>query len=164
MRRGFSNAAAVMISAALASGASFGPAMAQEEAMSPRDPSSWISILADMQARAELHSRDAGAVRLDVITPGGIFGAEFLGCGEQGRECRAARFTATLGERPVSDEELNTFNDQEVLCRAVRHEGKIDVRYGLLISDQYLPADMKAHVGVWQGCLTAVGQLVTRPD
>jgi hypothetical protein len=135
------------------------PAQAQDS--SARDPSTLISVLAEMDARAELHSRDAGAVRLDVITPGGIFGAEFLGCEESGRDCRALRFTASLGERAVTETALHAYNDREVLCRAVRREGEVHVRYGTLLSDTQSRADLKAHIGAWQGCLRSMADLVS---
>lgn len=154
MRPAFPAAVCAAILSALAAAAS------AQEAFAPRDPSTLISVLADMQARAEMHSRDEAAVRLNVITPAGIFGAEFLGCTES-RDCRALRFSASIGPRPVSAEALNAFNEREVLCRAVLSDGAVDIRYGLLLSDNLTEADLKAHVAVWQGCLTSVASLVS---
>lgn len=137
-----------------------GPAGAQETS-APREPSTLISVLADMQARAELHSQEGEAVRLNVVTPGGIFGAQFLGCNAEGKACRALQFTASIGKRPLTAEDLNGFNEREVLCRAVLVGEQVDVRYGLLLSDNLTEADLKAHVGVWQGCLGSIAGLVS---
>ncbi|MDZ4319216.1 MAG: hypothetical protein U1A07_10335, partial [Phenylobacterium sp.] len=74
----------------LAIGLAFTFAAGAAQAQAPaRDPSTLIAVLAGMGARGEMEGREGGQVRLNVVTPGGIFGAEFIGCDEAGRACRA---------------------------------------------------------------------------
>ena len=81
--------AAVVTAASLALGLSGAGTAQAQEAFAPRAPSSLIDVLEAMDARAELDGMENGQVRLNVITPGGIFGAEFIGCDDRGEACKA---------------------------------------------------------------------------
>jgi len=147
-----------LLTAAMAS-----PTQAQTPASS-RDPSTLIAVLADMGARGEMEGREAGQVRLNVVTPGGIFGAEFIGCDEAGRACRALGFTASVDKRAMTLDHLNSFNSRDMLCRTVMRGDKADVRYGLLLADSQTEGDLREQVAVWQRCLGAFAGLANDPD
>jgi len=138
-----------------------GAAQAQVQA---RDPSTLIDVLAGMGARAEMDGRDGGQVRLNVVTPGGIFGAEFIGCDEAGQACRALGFSARVDKRAMTMEHLNAFNSRDILCRAVMRGAQADIRYGLLLADSQTEGDLREHVGVWQRCLGAFAGLANDPE
>lgn len=148
---------AIGLTLALAAGA------AQAEGPA-RDPSTLIAVLAGMDARAEMDGREAGQVRLNVVTPGGIFGAEFIGCDEAGRACRALGFSASVDKRAMTMEHLNAFNSRDILCRTVMRGEQADIRYGLLLADSQTEGDLRDHVGVWQRCLGAFAGLANDPE
>lgn len=138
---------------------------AQAQTAGPsRDPSTLIAVLADMGARGEMDGREADQVRLNVVTPGGIFGAEFIGCDEAGRACRALGFSASVDKRTLTLEHLNDFNGRDILCRTVMRGDQVDVRYGLLLADSQTEGDLREHVAVWQRCLGAFAGLAKDPD
>ncbi|MDP1617695.1 YbjN domain-containing protein [Phenylobacterium sp.] len=140
-----------------------GPGQAQTGAPA-RDPSTLIAVLADMGARGEMEGREADQVRLNVVTPGGIFGAEFIGCDEAGRACRALGFTASVDKRAMTLDHLNRFNSRDILCRTVMRGDQADIRYGLLLADSQTEDDLRDHVAVWQRCLGAFAGLANDPD
>ncbi|OHB34527.1 MAG: hypothetical protein A2882_03800 [Phenylobacterium sp. RIFCSPHIGHO2_01_FULL_70_10] len=152
--------AAVVTAAALALA---GTAQAQE-AFAPRTPSSLIDVLEAMEARAELDGMENGQVRLNVITPGGIFGAEFIGCDDKGAACKALGFTASIQKRTLTLDHLNDFNRRDILCRGVMSGDEANIRYGLLLTDNLTAADLREHVAVWQRCLGAFAALATDPE
>lgn len=153
----FAKALALGLAMTLAAGA------AQAEAPA-RDPSTLIAVLAGMGARGEMEGREAGQVRLNVVTPGGIFGAEFIGCDEAGRACRALGFSASVERRGMTLEHLNAFNSRNILCRTVLRGDQVDIRYGLLLADSQTEGDLRDQVAVWQRCLGAFAGLANDPD
>jgi hypothetical protein len=157
VRLRFAKTLAMGLALTLAAGA----AQAQTAA---RDPSTLIEVLAGMGARAEMDGRDGGQVRLNVVTPGGIFGAEFIGCDAAGQACRALGFSASVDKRAMTMEHLNAFNSRDILCRAVMRGEQADIRYGLLLADSQTNDDLREHVGVWQRCLGAFAGLANDPD
>ncbi|MCG9917220.1 MAG: YbjN domain-containing protein [Phenylobacterium sp.] len=138
-----------------------GTAQAQGPA---RDPSTLIAVLAGMGARGEMVSREGGLVRLNVITPGGIFGAEFIGCDEAGRACRALGLLANVEKRAMTLEHLNAFNSRDILCRAIARAEQVEIRYGLLLADSQTEGDLRDQVAVWQRCLGSFASLANDPD
>lgn len=140
-----------------------GPGQAQTAAPA-RDPSTLIAVLAGMGARGEMEGREAGQVRLNVVTPGGIFGAEFIGCDQAGRACRALGFTASVDKRAMTLDHLNSFNSRDILCRTVMRGDQVNVRYGLLLADSQTEGDLRDQVAVWQRCLGAFAGLANDPD
>lgn len=157
VRRRFAKTLAISLALTLAAGA----AQAQSQA---RDPSTLIAVLDAMGARGEMDGRDGGQVRLNVVTPGGIFGAEFIGCDEAGQACRALGFTASVDKRAMTLEHLNAFNSRDMLCRAVMRGEQADIRYGLLLADTQTEGDLREHVAVWQRCLGAFAGLANDPE
>ncbi|MDP1874919.1 YbjN domain-containing protein [Phenylobacterium sp.] len=129
-----------------------------------RDPSTLIAVLAGMGARGEMEGREGGQVRLNVVTPGGIFGAEFIGCDEAGRACRALGFSASVEKRALTLEHLNAFNSRDILCRTVMRGDQADIRYGLLLADSQTEGDLRDQVAVWQRCLGAFAGLANDPE
>ncbi|MDO8901119.1 MAG: hypothetical protein Q7V15_07180 [Phenylobacterium sp.] len=152
----FAKALALGLAIALGAGA----AQAQAPA---REPSTLIAVLAGMGARGEMEGREAGQVRLNVVTPGGIFGAEFIGCDEAGRACRALGFTASVEKRAMTMDHLNAFNSRDILCRTILRGDQVDIRYGLLLTDSQTEGDLRDHVAVWQRCLGAFAGLANDP-
>ena len=141
-----------------------GTAQAQEAAFAPRAPSSLIDVLGAMDARAELDGMENGQVRLNVITPGGIFGAEFIGCDDRGAACKALGFTASIQKRTLTLEHLNDFNRRDILCRGVMSGDEANIRYGLLLTDNPTAGELREHMAVWQRCLGACAALATDPE
>ncbi|MGQ3018662.1 hypothetical protein [Phenylobacterium sp.] len=156
-RHHFAKTLAIGLTMALAAGA------AQAQAPT-RDPSTLIAVLAGMDARGEMEGREGGQVRLNVVTPGGIFGAEFIGCDEAGRACRALGFSASVAKRTLTLDHLNTFNSRDILCRAVMRGEQADIRYGLLLADSQTEGDLRDQVAVWQRCLGAFAGLANDPE
>jgi len=144
--------------------ASIATAAQAQTAAPARDPSTLIAVLAGMGARGEMDGREAGQVRLNVVTPGGIFGAEFIGCDEAGRACRALGFSASVDKRAMTLDHLNSFNSRDILCRTVMRGDQVDVRYGLLLADSQTEGDLRDQVAVWQRCLGAFAGLANDPD
>lgn len=153
----FARAMLLGLTLALAAGA----AQAQGPA---RDPSTLIAVLAGMGARGEMQSRQGGLVRLNVITPGGIFGAEFIGCDEAGRACRVLGFSARVEKRAMTLEHLNAFSSRDILCRVIARGEQVEIRYGLLLADSQTEADLRDQIAVWQRCLGSFAVLANDPD
>ena len=94
-----------------------------------RDPASLITLLKTMDAKAEVARTEAAAVFLNVTTPGGDFGAQYVDCDAKGKACRAF----------LSD------------------DGKPNLAYATLVNLRMTAEEVKQHVGVWQGCLGSFG-------
>ena len=156
--------AAVVTAASLALGLSGAGTAQAQAAFAPSAPSSLIDVLEAMDARAELDGMENGQVRLNVITPGGIFGAEFIGCDDRGEACKALGFTAAIQKRTLTLEHLNDFNLRDILCRGVMSGDQANIRYGLLLTDTLTAGDLREHVAVWQRCLGAFAALAADPE
>ena len=53
-----------------------------------RDPASLITLLKTMDAKAEVARTEATVVFVNVTTPGGDFGAQYVDCDAKGKACR----------------------------------------------------------------------------
>lgn len=128
-----------------------------------RDPASFVGLLAAMDAKATLKT---GAVPvLDIVTPGGRFGAQFVGCAASGKACEMVAFSTAFERRGPNLAQINQFNRSQVACRGyLTDDGRTNVMYGLLLTERLTPADMKQHLGVWQGCLTTFGRFNRDPQ
>lgn len=119
-----------------------------------RDPAALISLLKTMDAKAEIARTEATVVFLNVTTPGGDFGAQYIDCDAKGKACRALIFSTAFSAKGVSLARINAFNKGQVACRAfIADDSKPNVAYATLVNLRMTAEEVKQHVGVWQGCL-----------
>lgn len=123
-----------------------------------RDPASLITLLKTMDAKAEVARTEATVVFLNVTTPGGDFGAQYVDCDAKGKACRALIFSTAFSAKGVTLKQINDFNKGQVACRAfISDDGKPNVAYATLVNLRMTAEEVKQHVGVWQGCLGSFG-------
>jgi hypothetical protein len=123
-----------------------------------RDPASLITLLKTMDAKAEVARTEAAAVFLNVTTPGGDFGAQYVDCDAKGKACRALIFSTAFSAKGVTLKQINDFNKGQVACRAfLSDDGKPNLAYATLVNLRMTAEEVKQHVGVWQGCLGSFG-------
>jgi len=134
-------------------------APAKPATFDPTDPAGLMSVLVGAGAKAEKVIGDAGIVILNVETPGGKFGVQFVGCDEKGKSCDMAAFSTAFERRGPTLSQINIFNRTQVACRGyLTEDGRSNVMYGLLLTPRLSAADLKQHLGVWQGCLATFGR------
>src|SRR5687768_6223250 len=76
----------------------------------PRDPASLITLLGAMDAKASVNRKTDQEVLLDVVTPGGRFGARFDGCDANGKTCKALSFITGADKPTTTLAQINSFN------------------------------------------------------
>jgi hypothetical protein len=141
-----------------ASSAAAAPA-AQPAAFNPADPAALMSVLTSNGAKVDKIKGEGGIVVLSVETPGGKFGVQFVGCDEKDRACDMAAFSTAFERRGPTLAQINVFNRTQVACRGyLTADGRSNVMYGLLLTPRLSQADLKQHLGVWQGCLASFGR------
>lgn len=128
-----------------------------------RDPAALVTLLRTMDAKAEIASTEATVVFLNITTPGGDFGAQYVDCDAKGRACHALIFSTAFAAKGVTLNQINSFNKGQVACRAfIADDGKPNVAYATLVNLRMTAEETKQHIGVWQGCLGAFGTF-TKP-
>lgn len=124
-----------------------------------RDPAALMSLLQTMGAKAEIARTEATVVVLDITTPGGDFGAQYIDCDAKGQACRALIFSTAFAAKAVSLARINAFNKGQVACRAfIADDGKPNIAYATLVNLRMTAEEVKQHVGVWQGCLATFAE------
>lgn len=155
-------AAAALWLTATAAGAA--PAV-KAAAFDPTDPAGLMAVLSSNGASAQRVQGDGGVVVLNVETPGGKFGVQFVGCNDKGKACSMAAFSTAFERRGPTLAQINLFNRTQVACRGyLTEDGRSNVMYGLLLTARLSQADMKQHLGVWQGCLATFGRFNREPQ
>jgi hypothetical protein len=128
-----------------------------------RDPAALITLLKTMDAKAQIAKTEATVVFLNVTTPGGDFGAQYVDCDARGKACRALIFSTAFSTKGVSLGQINSFNKDQVACRAfLADDGKPNVAYATLVNLRMTAEEVKQHVGVWQGCLASFGSFTKK--
>lgn len=123
-----------------------------------RDPTSLITLLKTMDAKAKVARTEATVVFVNVTTPGGDFGAQYVDCDAKGKACRGLVFSTAFSAKGVTLKQINDFNKGQVACRAfISDDGKPNVAYATLVNLRMTAEEVKQHVGVWQGCLASFG-------
>lgn len=152
------------------------PAVAAEPAKPPaktaanaafdaRDPAALVGLLAAMDAKATIAGSNDGVVVLDIATAGGKFGAQFVDCDAKGKACGMVAFSTAFERRGPSLQQINVFNRTQVACRGyLTDDGRSNVMYGALLTARMPAAEMKQHLGVWQGCLSTFGRFNREPQ
>ncbi|CAN5730645.1 hypothetical protein BH11PSE1_BH11PSE1_14290 [soil metagenome] len=126
-----------------------------------RDPAALVTLLTTMDAKAEIAKTDATVVFLNVTTPGGNFGAQYIDCDAKGKACHALIFSTAFAAKGVSLSQINSFNQGQVACRAfIADDGKPNVAYATLVNLRMTTDEVKQHLGVWQGCLATFGSFM----
>lgn len=129
-----------------------------------RDPAALVALLATMDAKAEVKSKTEGSVSLNVTTPGGAFGIQFVGCDAEGKACRMLAFSTGYERRGATLAQLNIFNRTQIACRGfLTDDGKSNVMYAAMLTQRITTEEMRQHIGVWQGCLATFGQFTADP-
>lgn len=119
-----------------------------------RDPAALVTLLKSMNAKAEIAKTAGTEVFVNVETPGGDFGAQYVDCDSKGKACHALIFTTAFSAKGVSVAEMNSFNKGQVACRGfIADDGKPNVAYATLVNLRMTADEVKQHIGVWQGCL-----------
>lgn len=130
-----------------------------------RDPAALVTLLAGMDAQASVISGDKNIVVLDIVTPGGKFGAQFVDCDAKGKACQALAFSTAFERRGPTLAQINVFNRTQVACRGyLTDDGRSNVMYAVMLTSRLNAADMKQHLGVWQSCLTTFGKFNRDPQ
>ncbi|MBR7621156.1 hypothetical protein JKL49_17310 [Phenylobacterium sp. 20VBR1] len=128
-----------------------------------RDPAALVTLLKSMDAKAEIAKTEATVVFLNITTPGGDFGAQYVDCDAKGKACHALIFSTAFAAKGVSLNQINSFNQGQVACRAfIADDGKPNVAYATLVNLRMTTEEVKQHIGVWQGCLASFGSF-TKP-
>ena len=148
----------------IASGA-MAAAPAKPAAFDPTDPAGLMAVLASNDAKAQRIQAEGGVVVLNVETPAGKFGVQFVGCDDKGKSCDMAAFSTAFQQRGPTLAQINTFNRSQVACRGyLTEDGRSSVMYGLLLTPHLSQADLKQHLGVWQSCLATFGRFNREPQ
>ena len=134
-------------------------------AFDARDPAALVGLLASMDAKASVLGANDGVVVLDVATPGGKFGAQFVDCDANGKACGMVAFSTAFERRGATLAQINLFNRSQVACRGyLTDDGRANVMYGAMLSARTNAAEMKQHLGIWQGCLATFGRFNREPQ
>lgn len=134
-------------------------------AFDARDPAALVGLLASMDAKATVATPDQGIVVLDIVTPGGKFGAQFVDCDAKGKACGMVAFSTAFERRGPTLQQINVFNRTQVACRGyLTEDGRSNVMYGAMLTARMPAAEMKQHLGVWQGCLSTFGRFNREPQ
>lgn len=141
------------------------PPAPKAASLDARDPASMTAYLAGLGAKAEAAPRQAsGQVTMKVTTPGGMFGAQFVNCDAKGKACAGVAFSTEFGGGSPTLAQLNLFNRTQFACRGyLGANGKANVMYSTILSARTSADDMKQHLSVWQGCLSAFGSFTRDP-
>jgi hypothetical protein len=140
------------------------PKAAPRAGFDARDPAAMIGVLAEMGAKAEVSRSTQEEVFLKVTTPAFAFNMQYVGCDRTGRACRAIAFATVAEQRRANISQLNAFNQTSLTCRVFQDQAaKPHVMYSTLVSAADTREEMRAHVGVWQGCLAAFGAFLNDP-
>lgn len=134
-------------------------------AFDARDPAALVGLLATMDAKATVLGANDGVVVLDIATPGGRFGAQFVDCDAGGKACGMVAFSTAFDRRGANLAQINVFNRSQVACRGyLTDDGRANVMYGAMVTARTNAAEMKQHLGVWQGCLSTFGRFNREPQ
>lgn len=134
-------------------------------AFDARDPAALVGLLAGMDAKASVISTGRSMVVLDIVTPGGKFGAQFVDCDAKGKACQAVAFSTAFERRGPTLAQVNVFNRTQVACRGyLTDDGRTNVMYPVMLVSRLNAAEMKQHLGVWQGCLATFGKFNRDPQ
>lgn len=140
------------------------PKAAPKIAFDARDPDALINLLSTMQARASVKAKTANSVSLDVKTPGGGFGAQFVDCDATGKGCQGLAFSTAFERTGVTLAHVNIFNRTQIACRAyLGDDNRPNVMYSAMITSRLSADEMKQHIGVWQGCLSIFNEFTADP-
>lgn len=135
------------------------------QAFDARNPAALVTLLASVDAKAAVAAAEKGVVALDIATPGGKFGAQYVDCDESGKACGMIAFSTAFERRGPTLSQINVFNRTQVACRGyLTEDGRSNVMYGLLLTPKMTAAEMKQHLGVWQGCLATFGRFNRDPQ
>ena len=138
---------------------------AASSAFDARDPAALVGLLATMDAKANVLGANNGVVVLDIATPGGKFGAQFVDCDANGKACGMVAFSTAFERRGATLAQINLFNRSQVACRGyLTDDGRANVMYGAMLSARTNAAEMKQHLGIWQGCLATFGRFNREPQ
>ncbi|WP_312160155.1 hypothetical protein [Phenylobacterium sp.] len=134
-------------------------------AFDARDPAALVGLLAAMDAKASVVSSGEGVAVLDIVTPGGKFGAQFVDCDAKGKACGMVAFSTAFERRGPTLAQINVFNRTQVACRGyLTDDGRSNVMYGAMLTARMPAAEMRQHLGVWQGCLSTFGRFNRDPQ
>lgn len=133
-------------------------------AFDARDPAGLVSVLAEMDAKAEIVRTNGDSVFMNVATPAFGFGVQFAGCDAQGKACQAMAFSTAAEKKTATLAQLNSFNQTSINCRTFQdNAGKPHISYSTLLSSHDTRDEVKTHVGAWRGCLTTFGEFLNDP-
>lgn len=134
-------------------------------AFDARDPAALTTLLAGMDAKASVVSSGKGVVVVDIATPAGKFGAQFVDCDAKGKACQAVAFSTAFEKRGANLAQINVFNRTQVACRGyLTDDGRPNVMYAAMLTSRLSAAEMKQHLGVWQSCLATFGRFTRDPQ
>ncbi|HEX5377240.1 MAG TPA: YbjN domain-containing protein [Phenylobacterium sp.] len=129
-----------------------------------RDPDKMIALLTALGAQAKVTGRESGQVFLAVVTPGGEFGAQMIGCDGGGKACHAIALFSTYEKKGATLAQINDFNRSQLACRGIlTPDGRPSVMYSTLVNLRMTADETRQHIGVWQGCLTGFSEFTTDP-
>lgn len=140
-------------------------APARAAAFDARDPASLVALLGEMGAKGELKGGEADAAYVRVTTPTYGFGAQFAGCDDRRKACKAVAFSAPATRGTATLAQLNRFNQTAIACHAYQDQaGKLYAVYDALIFARDGKDEMTQHLGAWQGCLATFGEFLDDPN
>jgi hypothetical protein len=141
------------------------PPAAPQGPFNSRDPASLTALLATMQAKAQVVRTTEDGVELTVATPTFSFGVQYVDCGPGKNACKALAFSTASETQRANLAQLNAFNQSSISCRAFQDAvGKPHVMYSTLLFAADTRETMRAHLGVWQGCLASFGGFLSDPN
>lgn len=134
------------------------------KAIDARDPAALIGVLAGMGATSTTTKSPAGKVLVQVETPGGGFGLQFVDCDSGGKACHGLAFSTAFDRKGASLAQLNSFNRDQIVCRGfLGEDGRPNIAYSTLLNPHMTTDDLKDQIGVWQGCLATFAEFTADP-
>ena len=128
------------------------------------DPNAFVSLLASVDAKAQIARTDGDAVFMTVTSPTEVFSAQFAGCNPQGKACQAVLFDRLGSEGSPTMAQINGFNQTSVMCRIYRdRSGKAHVEYSALVFPRTSRDEMLMHLNAWRGCIADFADFAKDP-
>ncbi|WP_133254201.1 YbjN domain-containing protein [Phenylobacterium deserti] len=140
------------------------PAPARTSGYDAGDPNAFISLLASVDAKAQIARTDGDAVFMTVTSPTEVFSAQFAGCNPQGKACQAVLFDRLGAEGSPTMAQINGFNQTSVMCRVYQdRSGKAHVEYSALVFPRTNRDEMLMHLNAWRGCIADFADFAKDP-
>ncbi len=130
------------------------PPVAAPGAFDAQNPQSFIDLLTQAGAKAQIARRDGDTVFATAVSKAAAFSLQFVGCTPQGRACKAVLLDLTLDRGAATLPQLNQFNQTSVMCRLYQDRSALHhVVYSAVLFKSDTAGDAAVQLQAWQGCI-----------